>query len=158
MIQAVTINILQLTVAYCFYPLGRYLNVPLVLIENSPITPSHFEPFGTPINLAVDPVLWLPYGPPMTFFERLNNFFTHHILAYAFNYYVKEQDHYVEKYFGPNYPSVVDLQKDVSLVLLNYDPALYGIRPFAPIIVPISGLHVVDRNETLPKVRTISIL
>lgn len=117
--------------------------------------PWHFEPFGTPINLAVDPVCQLSYAPPMTFFERLNNFVFHHILTHSFNYFIREQDQFVEKYFGPGYPSVVDLQKDVSLVLLNHDPALYGMRPFAPNIVPISELHIVDRNETLPNVRKI---
>lgn len=113
-------------------PLGRHLNAPVILVENSPLSPWHFEPFGTPLNLAVDSVLHLSYIPPMTFFERLNNLYTHHLLSYTFNRYLAEQDKYVEKYFGPGYPSVVELQKDVSLVLLNHDPALYGVRSFAP--------------------------
>lgn len=118
--------------AYCFFPLGRHLNVPIIFVENSPLPPWHFDPFGTPINLAVDPVLHLSYVSPMSFFERVNNFLSHHHLVYTFNYHIKEQDYYVEKYFGSGYPSVVDLQKDVSLVLINHDPVLYGIRPFSP--------------------------
>lgn len=124
----------------------------MVQIVNTPMPPWSFEPFGTPVNLAADPILFFPYEPPMSFIERFNNFVTHHLVAHTFNYYIRDQDKYVEKFFGPGYPNVIDLQKDVSLVLLNHDPALYGVRTFAPIVVPISGLHIVDRNETLPNV------
>lgn len=113
-------------------------------------------PHGNPSNLAVEPSLYTPYLAPMTFFERLSNVFISTSMVSIFNYYARNQDKQVQKFFGPGYPNVIEMQKDVSLVLANYDQSLHGIRAFVPSIVPVGGLHVIDRNETLPQVCTVN--
>ena len=106
---------------------------------------------GNPFNPAAD-ISFLSYVPPLNFFERLSNFVNYFRIKYEFRRLAKQQDVYVQKYFGPGYPSAADLPTDYSLLLANYDPILQGIRPFLPSIVPIAGLHIIDRNETIPQV------
>ena len=137
---------------HCYIAWGRQLNVPVVGVVTPLLLDWHFDPLGTPINLATDPSIFSPYVAPMTFFERLENFYTYHSVNRAFSKYSKDQEELVEKYFGPGFPSTTDMVKEVSLVLVNHDVSLSGIRPFSPIVIPVGGLHVVDHNETLPQV------
>lgn len=130
--------------------------MPFIAVVTPPLLDWMFTPFATPINLATDPSPTSSYAAPMTFLERLNNFIIFHSITRTFNKYVREQDECVEKFFGPTYPNSVDLMKEVSLVLVNHDHAVSGLRPFSPMIIPVGGLHVVDHNETLPEVSIIS--
>lgn len=128
------------------------MNLPVVAVVTPPLLDWLFTPFGNPISLAADPSVIAPYSPPMSFLERLHNFVTFYSVDLSYNYYVRDHDKYVEKYLGSGYPNTYDLLKDVSLALVNHDSALSGVRTFAPMVVPVGGLHVVDRNETLDKV------
>lgn len=139
----------------CYLAWNRHLNIPMIDIVTMSSTDWMNTPHGNPSNLAVEPSILAPYTTPMTFFERLGNFLISTSAEFLFNYYSREQDEYVQKYFGPGYPSVVEMQKDLSLILINYHQSLDGIRAFTPAIVPVGGLHVIDRNETLPQVRII---
>lgn len=123
---------------------------------SSPLSPWHYEKLGSPVNLATDPMIMLPYSLPMKFFQRLHNVYNYYFTVYNFNKYAHLQNTYVEKYFGPGYPSAEDLQKDISLVLVNYDQSLNGVRPFAPMILPVGGLHISDTDEPLVEVRMMS--
>lgn len=136
-------------------PLGRILKVPVIGLVTSPLSDWTYSALRSPVNPAVDVSVDLPYNVPMTFLERLHNFFFIHSMTHSFNTLVSSQDKQVEKYFGPGYPSVIDMQKDLSLVLVNHDMTLNGLRAFSPVIVPVGGLHIVDRNDTLPEVCTI---
>lgn len=142
----------QLSSSYCFMSLGRLLKVPVIGIVTSPLSDWTYRALRSPVNPASDVSVDLPYNVPMTFFERLHNFFYIHSITYTFNSLVASQDEQVEKYFGKGYPSVLDMQKDLSLVLVNHDMTLHGLRPLAPVIVPVSGLHIKNQNETLPEV------
>lgn len=111
-----------------------------------------YTPLGSPFNLATDPSVFSLSAPPMKFLERLNNVIAYHIGLWKVTTAIREQDKYVEQFFGPGYPNNIELIKDFSLILLNHDSSINGIRTFTPAIVPVGGLHIVDRNETLSKV------
>ncbi|XP_031787743.1 UDP-glucuronosyltransferase 2B20-like [Nasonia vitripennis] len=135
----------------CYLAWNRRLNVPMVdLMTTVPPDWIH-SVHGNPQNLAVEPSMVTRYMPPMTFLERLDNVITSYKTVATFYSGMREQDTWVQQNFGPGYPSVVDMQKDLALLLINYHPALYGRRTFVPSIIPVAGMHVVDRNETLPK-------
>lgn len=117
-----------------------------------PLLDWQYDSFGTPINLAADPTVLSSYVAPLSFLERLDNFLLYHRVNWAYARSSQEQNKIVERIFGSGLPNVIDLQKDVALVLVNHDSTLSGIKPFAPKVIPVGGLHVVDHNETLPKV------
>ncbi|XP_032453936.1 uncharacterized protein LOC100123458 [Nasonia vitripennis] len=141
----------ELAISNCYIAFGRRLNVPVIGIVTPPLLDWQFDSFGTPINLATDPSVFSSYVAPLSFLERLDNFVLYHRMNWAFAQHTREQDEIVERIFGPGLPNSVDLQKDVALVLVNHDSTLSGIRAFAPKVIPVGGLHIVDHNETLPK-------
>ena len=110
------------------------------------------EYIGNPNNPAVDGTFFGKNVEPMNFFERLNNFLLTARINLQANYYMRGQNKYIEKYFGQGYPNTMDIQKDLSLVFLNYNSAITGIKPLAPIAIPIAGIHIQDHEDSLPQV------
>lgn len=136
---------------------GRLFKIPVIGVVTSPLSDWTYSALRSPVNPAVDVSVDLPYSSPMTFFERLHNLFYIHSITHTFKNCIRSQDKQVEKYFSKGYPSVVEMQKDLSLVLVNHDMTLHGLRSFSPVIVPVGGLHIKDKNERLPEVCTNSI-
>ena len=137
----------------CHLAWGRHLNIPLVMVATTPTMLDWTnEPLGNPVNHAAQPSLFSKATTPMNFYERLSNFILTTKLTLSHNYHVREQNHYVWKNFGAHFPSVMELYKDVSLVLINHHHALNGIVPFTPAIIPVGGLHIIDSGSALPQV------
>jgi glucuronosyltransferase len=66
---------------------------------------------------------------------------------------VSQQQNIAEKYFGKDIPHIVDVAKNMSLILINQEPLLAYARPEIPNIVHFSGLHILKTPPALSKVR-----
>lgn len=110
------------------------------------------DPFGNPINPSFIPSGMVTYSQKMTFWQRLVNTICTNFMKIIFNRNIQIQDKYVEKYFGPGYPTVYDLQKEIALILVNSHFIFNGIRPITPSIVEVGGMHIQDEGEKLPQV------
>lgn len=53
--------------------------------------------------------------------------------------------------FGPELPSVSELERRMVLVLVNTNPAMDYLAPLPENIIPVGGLHIED-PKPLPKV------
>lgn len=143
--------ITELFFSPCYFAFGRHLKVPIIAISSNALFDFMNDPFGNPINPAFVPSSLVTYSQKMNFGERLwNTFFTFY-MKNSFNQHIRAQDEYVEKYFGPGYPTVYELQKDVALVLVNSHFILNGIRPMTPAVVEVGGLHIQDEEKKLPE-------
>lgn len=60
-------------------------------------------------------------------------------------------DKLLRERFGPETPSVIDLKKNTSLLMINTHYALSGVRPNVPAIIEIGGIHV-QKPKMLSKV------
>ncbi|KAM7351747.1 UDP-glycosyltransferase UGT5-like [Cochliomyia hominivorax] len=92
-------------------------------------------------------------GEKMTFFERLQNLLSNLILRI-----VKELLDFRMRCFYNNlfpndgsFPSLSDMEKNVSLIFINGHFSEGPIRPNVPAIVEIGGIQVKDKPEPLPK-------
>lgn len=110
------------------------------------------EAIGNPVNPAITPGVGLDLLAPMNFWERLTNTLLSQFFNAAFHLMMRQQDKYVERSFGPGYPSVTELVKDLDLLLVNSHWSLNGIAPVTPALVPVAGLHIKEDNSTLSKV------
>lgn len=137
----------------CFLAFGRAFNIPIVGIQTTLMFDWLFEPLGNPRNMATDSSVFLKYVDPTSFRDRLSNFVWSNFISEVFNYYVQDQDKYVKEAFGQEYPSVRELEKDLSLVLMNYHSAVGGPRTWAPAVVPVGGLHIQETCDPLSEVR-----
>ena len=144
--------LLQICLANCYLAWNRHLNIPQIDLVTSLLYDWVNESRSNPMNLAIHPSFFAPYVARMSFFERLNNLYISTYTTLLFKRHVLDQDAYVEKYFGPGYPDVIEMQKDLAMVFVNYHQKFNGIRPYVPSIVPVAGLHICDRNETLSQV------
>lgn len=63
------------------------------------------------------------------------------------------QNEIIRKNFGPDMPSVRELETKVALILINSHIGLNGIQPRTPAAVDVGGLHVQDEGLILQPVR-----
>lgn len=107
---------------------------------------------GNPYNTAHVPNNILEYSDRKTFYERLvNTLFTLYWDTGNKFYYSRMQNKMKDEFFGPGFPSVKELRKSASLVLVNQHFSLNYPRPLVPAFVEVGGMHV-----KLPKKPTMS--
>ncbi|XP_063915087.1 UDP-glucosyltransferase 2-like [Zophobas morio] len=135
--------IIDVTMGSCFYPLIHRFHYPPTIAVTPFLLPSYVAyNFGNQVNPSYLPWHSLPYTGEMTFMERVSNFLLVYVevgLRYVHQY---RQEHKVaRKYFGEDIPSMVELERHMSLILTNSDPVLDFPQPLAPNFIPVGGLH-----------------
>lgn len=140
-----------------FLMLGHKLNIPIVSIATLGygIASSGFMGFMTPWSHV--PHEFLPYDDRMTFLERLNNVKVNLIEMMIRKYsYLPKQDELVKKYFknleGP-LPTISQLERNISLLLVNSHVALSTPRPSIMGVVSIGGSHIKGPKNLIWDVR-----
>lgn len=81
----------------------------------------------------------------MTFYQRWHN-----AVVSAYDWFVRKygylptEEEYARKFFGHlgPLPSIYDLLRNVSMVLVNTHRAIFPPRPTMPSVVPIGGAHL----------------
>lgn len=137
----------ELFFAPCYFALGRHLNAPIVAMSSNALFDFMNDPFGNPVNPSFVPSGMVNYSQKMTFWQRVINTICTNFMKILFNHSIKIQDKYVEKYFGPGYPTVYELQKEVALILVNSHFLFNGIRPITPSIIEVGGMHIEEKEE-----------
>lgn len=112
----------------------------------SPVMPSH------PSNWEIESFA----GLHLSFWRRLMNFMETWWNIYSwFNNFLNRQQEIAEKYFGKDIPHIVDVTRNMSLILIDQEPLLAYARPEIPNIVHFSGLHIARTPPPLSKVREV---
>lgn len=127
---------------------GHHLNVPIVALSPSSIYPWLNQRIGNPENLAFSSSILLPYDEKMNFWMRFHNVIHTLYYKYFFDYYTDKQTDIIRKNFGPNTPSVRELEQSVALVLTNSHLSLNGVKPTAPSVIEVGGLHVQNNSDS----------
>jgi hypothetical protein len=63
------------------------------------------------------------------------------------------QEAIMRRFFGPSAPSVIDAERNISLLMLSSNWVFNYPIPLMPTVVNFHSLHVKTTNDTLPKVR-----
>lgn len=109
----------------------------------SPVLPSH------PSNWELESST----GLNLPFWRRMVNYInTWWSIHSWFNNFASKQQKIAEKYFGKDILHIVDVAKNMSLILINQEPLLAYARPEIPNIVHFSGLHIAKTPPRLSKV------
>lgn len=85
------------------------------------------------------------YNDNMNFFQRAFNFlFSMTDAVVRKYYYLPIMNEMAQKYFShiPNRPTVQELEKTVSVILVNNHPAMFKPRPLMPSLIDIGGAHI----------------
>ncbi|XP_047366103.1 uncharacterized protein LOC124955559 [Vespa velutina] len=141
--------LIEVLAAHCFAIFGHLLNVPVIGISSSILYPWQNQYIGNPENFAIFPNTLLHFKNPMNFLQRTYNFLYIFFNKIYFDHLTKYQDEQIRKYVGPNLPSVRQLEKNISMILVNSYFTVDRIRPLTQAYVEIGGLHVQDDGSKL---------
>ncbi|XP_012266628.2 UDP-glucosyltransferase 2-like [Athalia rosae] len=135
-------------------PLVTRFNAPLIgMVSMAPSTQVHYR-IGNPI-LSNHPSVWeldkdIHESP--TLWRRLKNFVNLWKYLYYFETdFVTKQQKMAEEFFGEDIPDVRDIEKNVSLILVDQQTPISPVRANLPKIVQFGGFHVSKKVQTLPK-------
>ena len=136
----------------CLYGLIHQLNTTTVLLSQVVIVPWVAESFGAPTLPSFTPLLFYGFTDEMDFWERVINFLG--IIYYQATlklYYNPFAEKIYRHYVNPNAPSVKEIEKNASLILVNSHINFIPPRPLMADIIEVGGMHM-QPPKTLPKV------
>lgn len=129
--------------AHCFGVVAHILKVPLIGVSTTSLYPWLSPLIAQPENLAFVPSNILSFTSRMDFWQRLYNSVRTFYDKWYFDYLTRrEQDRIIREHFGPDVPGVRELERKLSLILINSHIALNGIQPRTPAAVDVGGLHL----------------
>lgn len=141
------------------YMLGvaGHFRCPSVIISTIPALKSLRDYVGNPTGVSSVP--FYPRQNPeqrMSFFGRVINFIVYALeflvsnLIYWFLYEPQYEKHFP---VSQNYPSFEEVQRNVSLILVNNHFSHGGVRPLLPNVVEVGGIQIKDKPDPLELVK-----
>ena len=117
-----------------------------------------YDFIGNPDNFAFVPSNLLSYSQNMNFWERMHNFLSIVSSKWQFNALSSEQTDIVRKYISSDAPDIRQLEKKMSMILVNSHISINGIKDMTPAYIEVGGLHVQEEGVELPAVILIFLL
>ncbi|XP_041979455.1 UDP-glycosyltransferase UGT5-like [Aricia agestis] len=138
-----------------FYALAHKYNAPLALITTFGNCMRHNIITGNPLQLSTVIAEFLDVREPETFWGRFRNFYfvTYEYVMWKF-WYLKKQEALITKYLpdiADTVPSLIELQKNVSVFLINGHSSYDTPVALLPNIIEVGGLHLSESTKSLPK-------
>ncbi|XP_031616834.1 UDP-glucuronosyltransferase 2B33-like [Contarinia nasturtii] len=135
--------------------LAGHFRIPSVILSTSPPMKMLRDMIGNPAAISSAPIFRHDgKTKKMGFRERLDLF-----IAYTIEYFIMTYINYI--YFEPfyaehfakldNFPTLNDVRKNVSLILTSTHFSEGLIRPMLPNLIEISGVHIKEKTDPLPK-------
>ncbi|XP_022189984.2 UDP-glycosyltransferase UGT5 isoform X1 [Nilaparvata lugens] len=141
--QKYDLLITEIFASDCYIPFAHKLRVPLVSISTFYPTPWLNPRISNPDNPSYITHYALPYTDKMTFTQRLLNTLAvvygrvgYHLLSDSASYDMGRT------YFGSDLPSISDISKETSLILVNNHHSISQVRPLVPNLIEIGGIHL----------------
>lgn len=138
--------------------LGQYYNAPVIGLSAFGASKFTTDLVGTPNFASYIPFTSNHYTDRMTFWQRIYN-----SLAFWFEdivmpfYFIPKQQKVMENLFpeAKNWPSLEEIRRNVSLVLLNTHTTIGTPRPYAPNMIEVGGMQIQKEVKPLsPKIQT----
>lgn len=136
----------------CMLGFVHRFKAPFIAIGTSVMMPWGNERFGNPDNPSYIPHHFLPHSDRMSFGARLVNTVYQTGVQWAYHFFMDMPSQKIaRRYFGDTLPSLADIARNTSLLLLNTHFSMNQPRPFVPQIVEVGGLHL-SSPKPLPEV------
>jgi hypothetical protein len=145
--------IIDLTVEECFLGFVPVFGNPPVIAITAYVSPPWCNTIvGNPQMPSFTSIQTLPFTDHMTFIQRMVNFILHiFILCYRTFQHLPIMDNIAKKYFGNSTPLPSEIERNISLMMVNTHFSMDYPRPMVPAMIPVGGMHVTPGKE-LPKV------
>lgn len=128
--------------------LGHHFNAPTISIAPNMIVFQTIHFSATPGLKSFMPDILLNYIDKMNFWQRLKNQSIHILASFVREIEYSKQKMY-EQFFSKsnNLPQFNDIQRNISLTLINSYPTLEASWPFMPNIIQVGGIGIVTMDE-----------
>lgn len=128
--------------------LGHHFNVPIISIAPNVMVFQSIHFSATPGLKSFMPDLLVNYIDKMNFWQRLKNQ-SIHILMACFREINYSKQKWYEMFYSnsTNLPSFKEIQRNISLTLVNSYPTLEASWPFMPNIIQVGGIGIVTMDE-----------
>ncbi|XP_055303125.1 UDP-glucosyltransferase 2-like [Sitodiplosis mosellana] len=134
-----------------FLGFGQHFNAPIIALSSFGASKLTTDLVGSPNFASYVPHTLNPYTDRMSFWQRIYNSLTFWFEDIAMPYYfLSEQQKVMEKLFPntTNWPSLDEIRRNVSLVLLNTHTTIGTPRPYAPNMIEVGGMQI--ETEIVP--------
>lgn len=135
---------------------GWKFQCPIIGVASLDASMNYHDTIGNPSHPIVNPDPNLPIGDPdnLSFKDRVTSFIYTNLYRYhVFNKYYPKENLRLRKFFGDDAPDLVEIQKNVSMLMVSTNPIFHSVRPVNPNTIFIgNGLHLTP-PKPLPKVR-----
>ncbi len=132
-------------VSECTFPYIQELGVPFVFhisSANNPWVQNLFEELGSSADYATVPIAYADLDDEMTFWERFWNLRVTHEFHSILRQSTNNMEHFIRNLDQfPNFRSLSEIRKSVSLVLVNSNPTTDWPRALPPNVIPIGAPH-----------------
>ncbi|XP_049808951.1 UDP-glucosyltransferase 2-like [Schistocerca nitens] len=151
--QKFDLYIMERSLLPCFYGVAHAVGSPpmvgLVTLGAYPYT--HWT-HGNPDNPAYSPWWAHPYSDHLSFWQRLYSSCVWFYFNYLwFNVVLPKHDAILKNNFGPEVPSIFELERNFSLMLITNHFTQSYPRPNLPNFVEVTGLHIQPDVKPLPQ-------
>lgn len=144
-----------------YYVLAHKYKAPLVLVTTYGNNMRSNILLRNPTQMATVLNEFVMFRNPSSFMDRLKNFYLSIYELFFWRYsYLKKQDALVEKYIKDvpqPMPSLIELQQNASLVLMNNHFSIDTPTAYLPNFVEVGGMHLKESDNKLPDVSIFDI-
>ncbi|GAB0100168.1 hypothetical protein DMENIID0001_161650 [Sergentomyia squamirostris] len=135
--------LIEFFVTNCALGIAHEMNVTTAIgISPCALLPWHYDMLNLMNYPAFMPVENTAFGTKMTFFQRMENYLTGKVMTILYRQIQNQDNAILREYFGNDMKDVVDLAKDVALVLVNQHFSVSGVKPLNLRVVEIGGAHI----------------
>ncbi|GJQ66142.1 hypothetical protein Trydic_g4207 [Trypoxylus dichotomus] len=123
-------------------------NCPLIAISSFGTLLNGHDAVGNPTHPALYPDLFYHKKRNLTFWERLEVTYYGFWFRYFYKYEVLSRaDEIAKKFFGADTPYIGDIERNISVLLLNVNPVFYTPRPNVPGIIHLGHIYIKSDRE-----------
>lgn len=129
---------------------GQHFGAPVIAFSTIGASPFTLDMVGSPAPLSYIPHFLLAQTTKMSFMQRLENVLVVALdrILYA-GHIARQEKIYQDVFPGTNKPSLDQIRKNVSLVLLNQHFSISYPQPYVPNMIDIGGIHI-NRDGAKP--------
>lgn len=134
-----------------FTLLSKKFNCPMIGMRSLGLRLEAHDAIANPTNPSYIPIAFMDFDGG--FWSRLDNFVLGVMWRIHHNWFtVPSARKTAAKFFPTVKEDVLEIEKNVSLVLTNTHPVLTGVRPVVPSVIEVGGIHLKREKKRMPKV------
>lgn len=155
--QQFDVIVIEVVLCDALLGFGQHFNAPIVATSAFGASKWTTDLVGSPNFASYVPHQTALYTDRMTFWQRMYNSLTFWFEDIAHPLYYTPIQHKIMKEIFPNttnWPSLDEIRRNVSLVLLNTHTSIGTARPYAPNMIEVGGMQINREYDPLtPKIQ-----